>query len=241
MILPDWTPQLYPLMNILALATGLWLKKRQPPDQQLTPLEQFWVGFAAFVGAMTAARLPFVLAGIHDGQELRSLIFGGKTILAGLIGGYLAVELAKKILGIRTRTGDSFVVPVAGSIAVGRLSCFVGACCFGIETRLPWGVVFPTVDMVARHPTQLYEFLFHSLAAIVFATFRSRGLLKNRLFRLYLVAYCVFRFSSEYLRPEARLWWGLTAYQWSAALLAAVFVVLLLRDTDTPQPAEACR
>jgi prolipoprotein diacylglyceryltransferase len=179
----------------------------------------------------------------RSGSEIpvrhRSLIFGGKTILAGLTGGYLAVEIAKKILGIRTRTGDSFVVPVAGSIAVGRLSCFVGGCCFGTETHLPWGVVFPTVDLLTRHPTQLYEFLFHSAAAIVFAALRTQGILQNRLFRIYLIAYCIYRFFSEYLRPETRLWWGLTAYQWAAMLLAFVFLNLLLRDPESPQPAPA--
>ncbi|MEI7701575.1 MAG: prolipoprotein diacylglyceryl transferase family protein [Planctomycetia bacterium] len=230
MTLPEWAPQLYPLMMILALSTGVWLKSRQDPDERLEPLERFWIGMSAFVGAMLAARLPFVVFGIYEGQDFYGLFLSGKTILAGLAGGYLAVELTKKLLGVTVRTGDSFVVPVAGSIAVGRLSCFVGGCCYGVPASQPWAVIFPNVDTVPRHPAQLYEFLFHSLAAVVLHVLTKRGLFRTKLFRMYLIAYCVYRFSSEYLRPEARLVWGLTAYQWSAALLSIVFAYLLFRN-----------
>ena len=230
MTLPEWAPQLYPLMMILSLWTGVWLKSRQDPDERLEPLERFWIGIAAFIGAMVAARLPFVVFGIYEGRDLYGLFLSGKTILAGLAGGYLAVELTKKLLGVTVRTGDSFAVPVAGAIAVGRLSCFVGGCCYGVPTSLPWAVIFPTVDAVPRHPAQLYEFLFHSLAAVILHGLKTRGQFRTKLFRMYFIAYCGYRFSSEYLRPETQLVWGLTAYQWSAALLSLVFAYLLYRD-----------
>lgn len=230
MTLPEWSPQLYPLMMILAVSTGVWLKSRQHPDERLEPLERFWIGMSAFVGAMLAARLPFLVFGIYEGQDLYGLFLSGRTILAGLAGGYLAVEAAKKLLGVTVRTGDSFVVPVAGSIAVGRLSCFVGGCCYGVPTNLPWAVIFPTVDVVPRHPAQLYEFLFHSLAAVVFHVLKTRGQFRAKLFRMYLIGYCVYRFFSEYVRPETRLVCGLTAYQWSAVLLSVVFAYLLFRE-----------
>src|SRR5581483_901492 len=39
----------------------------------------------------------------------------------------------------------------------GRIGCFLGGCCYGAPTTLPWGVVFPEVGLPARHPLQLYS------------------------------------------------------------------------------------
>ena len=57
-----------------------------------------------------------------------------------------------------------------------------------------------------------------------------RGLLRGQLIKLYILAYLGYRFLTEIIRPEARLWGGLTGYQWAALVLAGVFVWLWLRD-----------
>lgn len=44
----------------------------------------------------------------------------GKTILLGIVGGYLGVEVAKRLLNVRIKTGDTFAVPVAVAIGIGR-------------------------------------------------------------------------------------------------------------------------
>ena len=179
MIVPEWTILFYPLLMLSALATGIWLKGRQKPDPRLTPYERLWIGLGAFIGAMLMAKLPFVLldpGGMSDGS---AFLMSGKTILFGLVGGYFGVELVKWRMAITVKTGDSFAVPVAGSIAVGRLSCFAGGCCYGTPTQLPWGFIFPAVDHLPRHPTQLYESAFHLTAAIVMASLQRRGLLSE--------------------------------------------------------------
>lgn len=231
MIVPEWTFLFYPLLMLSALATGIWLKGRQKPDPRLTSYERLWIGLGAFIGAMLMAKLPFVLldpGGMSDGS---AFLMSGKTILFGLVGGYLGVELVKWRMGITVRTGDSFAVPVAGSIAVGRLSCFAGGCCYGTPTQLPWGFIFPAVDHVPRHPTQLYESAFHLTAALVMASLQRRGLFRNQLIKLYFICYCVYRFLSEFVRPEARDVVGLTPYQWTAMVIALLFSWLWWRDS----------
>ena len=181
------------------------------------------------------AKLPFVLLdpdGMRDGS---AFFMSGKTILFGLVGGYFGVELVKWRLGITVKTGDSFAVPVAGSIAVGRLSCLAGGCCYGTPTTLPWGLIFPAVDRLPRHPTQVYEFMFHLTAAIVLASLQNRGMFRNQLIKLYFISYCVYRFLSEYVRPEARDVSGMTAYQWVASILVALFAWLWWRDALSDQ------
>jgi phosphatidylglycerol:prolipoprotein diacylglycerol transferase len=230
MRVPEWSILLYPLLMMAGLWTGLWLKGRQPPDPRLSPYQRLWIGLLAFSGAMLTAKLPFFIldqAGEGDG----SVFLTGKTILFGLIGGYFGVELAKWRLGIKVKTGDSFAVPVAGAIGVGRLSCFAGNCCYGTPTSLPWGVIFPRVDLLPRHPTQLYEFIFHITAAVLLNILRTKGLFRNQLIKLYFISYCLYRFLTEWIRPEARLLGGLTAYQWTCIAMIALFSWLWYRDS----------
>jgi prolipoprotein diacylglyceryltransferase len=86
-----------------------------------------------------------------------------------------------------------------------------------------------------RHPAQLYEMLFHLCFAIVaaVATGGRNNPKRLRSFRgdwmpLYLIAYSIFRFISEYWRPENRDSIGFTFYQWSSVAIAFGFMFLLL-------------
>jgi phosphatidylglycerol:prolipoprotein diacylglycerol transferase len=144
------------------------------------------------------------------------------------VGGYGGVELAKWVLDVRVKTGDSFGVPVAAAVAVGRLACFHAGCCYGTVTTLPWGVRFD--DGPPRHPTQLYEFAFHLSAAIGLAWLRRRGLFRGQLIKLYIIAYLVYRFFTEYLRPEPVIGLGWTGYQWATLALLPIFAWLWIRD-----------
>jgi len=220
----------YTLIMIAAVATGAWLSRQAQAALPLSPPKRLGIGLGAFCGAMIGAKLPFVLADPQGMLSGAAWFSDGKTILCGLVGGYLGVEVAKWALEIPIKTGDSFAVPVAAAIGVGRLACFVGGCCYGTPTQLPWGVVFPAVDYMPRHPTQLYEAAFHLIAAIALWSLQQHGLFRGQLIKLYILAYLAYRFASEFIRPEARLWGELTGYQWACLALAPFFMGLWIRD-----------
>jgi phosphatidylglycerol:prolipoprotein diacylglycerol transferase len=220
----------YTLTMMAAVAVGAWLSRRTQGDLPLSTREKLGIGLGAFCGAMIAAKLPYVLADWDGMLSGAAWLADGKTILCGLVGGYAGVEIAKWVLGVRVKTGDSFAVPVAASIGVGRLACFVGGCCYGTPTALPWGVVFPAVDSQPRHPTQLYEAAFHFAAAVALWRLQQSGRFRGQLIKLYFLAYFAYRFASEMIRPEARLWAGLTAYQWACLALAPLFAGLWWYD-----------
>jgi phosphatidylglycerol:prolipoprotein diacylglycerol transferase len=216
---------------LAAVVLGALLLRRSQAALPLTWRERGGLALGAFCGAMIGAKLPFALADSQGVFSGLAWLAHGKTILAGLVGAYLGVEIAKWSLDIRVRTGDSFAVPAAVAVAVGRIACFFGGCCHGTPTTLPWGVVFPiTGDGLPRHPTQLYEAGFHLAAAALLGWLGARGLLRGQLIKLYLLLYLGYRFGTEFIRPEVPLWLGLTGYQWGALALAALFAWLWWRD-----------
>jgi phosphatidylglycerol:prolipoprotein diacylglycerol transferase len=221
------TPHLaYTLFMLLALAAFVIVRRAQPDPhvEPMTPRDRFFLAWAAFIGAGLGAKIPFVLAAGHDHWLTpQAWLSDGKTLLAGMAGGYLGVEVAKRILGVRAKTGDAIAFPLAVCVAVGRWGCFFNGCCFGTETRAPWAIDFG--DGIGRHPTQVYESLFHLAMAVVLWKVARRGLLRWQRLKLYLTAYCVFRFATEFVRPEPRVIGGLTAYQWGAAAMAALLAL----------------
>ena len=190
--------------------------------------ERLAIAVGAICGAMIGAKLPFLLSDWDGFVSGSAWLSDGKTIMCGLVGGYFGVELAKWACGIRVKTGDSFAVPVAASVAVGRVACFSAGCCYGTATRLPWGIDFG--DGLMRHPTQLYEAAFHLTAAAILAWLYHRSHFRGQLIKLYILAYLVYRFVSEWIRPEPEMALGLTGYQWAAVTLVPLFLWLWYLD-----------
>ncbi|MEZ6134502.1 MAG: prolipoprotein diacylglyceryl transferase [Pirellulaceae bacterium] len=228
---------LQPILILVGLAISYWALKKRTATSPLSTEQKSAVGLAAFIGAALGAKLPFLFTG---DPSLGSWIWlsDGKTILGGICGGYVAVELAKRAVGIQVRTGDNFAVPVAVAIAAGRLGCFAGGCCFGEVTMLPIGVHFPlSGDAVGtlRHPAQLYEFIFHVTAIAWLLPAERYQWWSGRRLTIYLTSYLIYRFVSEWIRPEPHILLGLTAYQLAAAVMLACLLFFEISQSNGGQ------
>ncbi len=232
---------LYPIVMLIALGCGAWLLRRAQGGLELSSENRLALGIGAFCGAMLGAKLPFALSdwsGLLDGTAWFS---SGKTIMCGFVGAYFGVELVKWTLQIRTKTGDTFVVPAAVTIAIGRLGCLTAGCCYGVPTDLPWGLRCAIVDDLRRHPTQIYEALFHALMALLMIQLQQRRIWTGQLAKFYILSYFVYRFLTEFIRPEARNMLGLTGYQWFALALTPVFAALWYLDAAQMKRAAQAR
>jgi phosphatidylglycerol---prolipoprotein diacylglyceryl transferase len=225
---PHW------IFESLAYTAGFYLYRRHRRrfGDAIDSRSRWYVIAAAIAGGFIGSRVlsafedPFVLAA-HWTQPY--LFFGGKTIVGGLIGGLLAVEWIKRVLGVRVATGDLLALPLVVGIAIGRVGCFLSGLedqSYGISTTLPWSVDFG--DGVLRHPTQLYEMVFlGGLGAVLLLRTERMTTIGDR-FKLFLLGYLGFRLVVDFIKPAVRVG-GLSAIQWTCLATVAYYAPHLPR------------
>jgi phosphatidylglycerol:prolipoprotein diacylglycerol transferase len=154
---------------------------------------------------------------------------GGRTIIAGLVCGWIGVEVAKWRLGIRGSAGDPFALALPAGEAVGRVGCFFNQCCYGAPTALPHCFPLAVYQHGAwRLPAQLYA---SAIALAIFAilfSLRGRMARQGDLFRLFLVLYGAGRFGLEFARYRDKLYFGLDLAQWVCLELVLAGTAMLV-------------
>jgi phosphatidylglycerol:prolipoprotein diacylglycerol transferase len=222
-----WRLHPHTFFEVLAYATGFvtYLAIRRRRGDRIGDTDRWSVLTATVVGAAIGSRLLAWFESDPAGGVLTA--FGGKTIVGGLLGGWIGTELEKIRRGIRTSTGDLYVFPLVIGIAIGRIGCFLSGLpdgTYGVATSLPWGVDFG--DGVARHPTALYESLFVIALGGVLSRVERR-LAPGQLFKTFMLAYLGFRLAVDTIKPGVPAALGLTAIQW-ACLAGVVYCGWLL-------------
>jgi prolipoprotein diacylglyceryltransferase len=155
-------------------------------------------------------------------------ILNTKSIMGGLFGGVLGVELAKKIIGEPRSSGDLFTFPIILGIFIGRIGCFLAGTnefTYGSETTLFTGMNLG--DGLARHPLALYELIFLILLFFILKKIQQQRSLKSGfLFQYFMISYFSFRFFMEFLKPNEFLILGLSTIQY-----LCIFCLLYYRKT----------
>jgi len=194
-----------------------------------------WVLVGALVGAMVGAKLGMLMfEPTLRIDRMLSFDFTGKTVVGGLIGGYLGVEIAKKCVGITQSTGDAFAVGVPLAQAVGRVGCLLNGCCYGTPFGGAWSM---DLMEVSRHPTQIYESILLILLAGYLWAIRLRPAPAGHLFRRYIVGYALIRFTLEFFRGDPSIHWGPFSVVQVVCLSAAlIFSTLIFRGERKLQP-----
>jgi len=194
---------------------------KKPELHVMSAVLENWLLHYSIIGVILGGRLGYALfyaPGYYLSNPLAILKIweGGMSFHGGLIGVLVAVWLGARASKIPFLAVTDFIAPcVPLGLGLGRIGNFINGELWGRPTDLPWGIVFPGGGDVARHPSQLYEFLLEGLllyAVLAAFTRKSRPLASAS--ALFLMCYGAFRFAVEFARePDGHL--GLLALEFS--------------------------
>ena len=211
----------YGLWVALGMLAAFAVSQHQSADRpELEPHRRALL-MAAVLGAVAGAFLGEVPADFFGWAWRPSdlprdvLPLGGRTVLGGILGGWVTVEVVKWHRGIRGPTGDRFALPLAVALSFGRLGCAAAGCCAGHPSTAWWA-------WHGRWPVQFVEVAFHVLSAGLLWWAARRKLASGRRLAIYLTAYGMLRFVLEFMRDNPPIFAGLTWYQLLAVTLVLV-------------------
>ncbi|MFX0556094.1 prolipoprotein diacylglyceryl transferase [Maribacter sp. CXY002] len=171
----------------------------------------------AVFGALFLSRLMAFLENpiLHLEQDWLSNL-NNKTIMGGLFGGLLGVEIAKKIIAEKQSSGDLFTLPLILGISIGRIGCLLS----GIK-EFTYGKVTSSFlgmnlgDGQPRHAIALYEIGFLVLLFFIIKNLQHKkyGFKSGTYFKIFMVSYFGFRFLIEFIKPNTFYLFGLSSIQ----------------------------
>jgi len=245
----------YGLTYLAAFGMFLWLANRRVAQPQFA--QAGWTRrdvddllFFGVLGVVLGGRLGYVLFYkpdyyLHNLAEVFAVWKGGMAFHGGLLGVIVAMALFAKLRGRKFFEVTDLIAPcVPTGLAAGRVGNFINGELWGrpADPSLPWAMIFPQAHDggIARHPSQIYQFLGEGLFLFTLLWLYSRKpRLTGQVSGLFLIGYGAQRFVTEYFRqPDDFL--GLRALslsqgQWlSLPMIAAGILIWVLSSRKKP-------
>jgi len=171
---------------------------------------------------------------ISNPLEIFKVWEGGMSFHGALIGIIIGTYLFSKKRGVPTFFMLDIIACVAPiGIFFGRIANFINAELIGKVTNVSWSVIFPLVDTLPRHPSQLYEAMLEGI--ILFLILNILIFKKNYKIGtsscLFLIFYGIFRVISEIFRePDTQVGYLLDLFSMGTILsffmIVSGFVIL---------------
>jgi phosphatidylglycerol:prolipoprotein diacylglycerol transferase len=190
--------------------------------------------FYSSMGAVLGGRLGSVFfynfdRFIEDPLWLFRVWEGGMSFHGGFLGVLIAVFFYSQSIKRGFWETIDFVAPcVPFGLGAGRLGNFIGGELWGRPTEVPWGMVFPNVDDLARHPSQLYELALEGITLfIIIWWFSAKPRPRMAVSGIFALFYGSFRFFIEFFRePDMHI--GFVFFDWltMGQLLSLPMVIL---------------
>ncbi|MCL4162300.1 UNVERIFIED_CONTAM: hypothetical protein GTU68_013939 [Idotea baltica] len=156
---------------IIALVTRPPLWRGDTPPMQKQHVEDLLTWMV--IGTILGGRIGYILfynfgEFIAEPARILRIWEGGMSFHGGFIGVVLAGLLFcwKNKLPAWS-VGDAIASGAPFGLFLGRIANFINAELWGRPTDAPWGVIFPTGELCARHPSQLYEAMLEGLILFV--------------------------------------------------------------------------
>jgi len=162
-----------------------------------------------FLMGLVGARLVYVMTRLNEPHvDLIAILFNmraGFVYYGGLISSwlYLVWYVSRKRL-LFWAVMDAYSLGICIGLAVGRIGCLFGGCCYGTPTDLPWGVVMAKeVALGPLHPVQGYEFVFLIALYVAMWLRRKAKAYEGELTVWFVGAYAIGRYLLEIWRGDS--------------------------------------
>ena len=228
----------YGLMYLIGFLAFLGLGKYQIKHKKWFGWTNEMLDDALFYGALgviLGGRIGYVLFYqfghfLENPLAIFKLWEGGMSFHGGFLGVLVAMLFFAKKYKLSWLKIMDFVAPLVPiGLGAGRMGNFIngelwgrpvaGGANLNLNTGANWGMIFPQVDYIPRHPSQLYQFALEGVLLFAILWWFSR---KQRpvgaISAVFLIGYGSFRFIAEFARePDSYLGLlqlGLSMGQW---------------------------
>ena len=206
----------YGLMYMVGFLLFIWLGKKRAqanPAAGWLPRHVDDLLTYGVLGVVVGGRLGQVIfyePGYYLSHpfEIMAVWKGGMSFHGGFLGVLAAMALYARNSGKTFWQVTDFIAPLVPlGLAAGRIGNFINGELWGriAEPSLPWAMIFPQVDDLPRHPSQLYQASLEGLLLFVLLwLYSSKPRPTRAVSAAFLIGYGSFRWIGEYFRePDA--------------------------------------
>ncbi len=204
----------YSLAYVLGIVIGWWYGKKLISKKSYLSEEKF--SLKHFDDLITYLVISIIIGGrlgyiifyniqyyLSNPIDIFKIWEGGMSFHGALIG----IILGTYLFSIRRKIETLFLLDIIACVSpigifLGRIANFINGELVGKATSVSWSVIFPTVDFMPRHPSQLYEAVLEGLILFIILNiiFLKKKYEIGTCSYLFLIYYGIFRIISELFR-----------------------------------------
>ena len=200
------------------------------------------------IGIVIGGRLGYVVFYnleyyLQNFLEIFKIWQGGMSFHGGLLG----VVVAAIVFSYKNETNFFKLTDIVACVApigifLGRIANFINGELYGKISNLPWAIIFPDIDNMTRHPSQIYEALLEGL--ILFILINYFALKKKFLYKtgyvsgFFLIFYSILRILAENFRePDIHLGYFFQYFSMGTLLsfitiIFGLFIIIYMKKNE---------